>query len=619
MTGKANRYERSLGERIQAEGIEVAGIGERLKLACLHFAGDTPLLLVNLLGLLLAFLVIGLGARPLYSAISAVLFVAAARLLFGLIHTLFLPARPRFRVVRCSNKVATYYRRWSYALLWTTIVAVPVPLFLYLFDVMPTTRAYLWQVYKTIMILIVVLFLLQKQRVIKVVGRPENLRARWLYTLVAAVYPLIVLGAVSLLILELIGYGALVSYLGWNTILTFAVLLGVTLVTSFLADIAWKLRQSAEEKRLAQQTEPESAQPPGGLSEAIVEPVDVMEDQEEPAERDYLVDLIASLAKWVARIAGLVLILQIWGITPVELKAAFTFPFIGRPIWRAFAAGAAIVVSVLLSRSLRSVLRKRVYPAYKATLDKGARAAVNTMLHYFLIALGAYVALQFLEIHMGAFAFLLGTLGLGLGLGLQPLFINFVSGLMIYFERHIKVGDVVEVGDKLGEVTAIRMRSTSIKTYDNIDIVIPNGEFITTQVTNWSLQDQRIRAHLDVGVAYGSDVDLVRDILLQIADEHPKVLKDPKPKVWFTDFGDSALMFKLLVWFADVTDRYTGMTDLRFALNRKFKEHGVTIPFPQRTLSTVGDEPLPVRFAEETGLAPSTLSDPSQAAQGSGI
>ncbi len=611
MTGRANRYEASLGEKIQEEGIEVAGIGERLKLACLHFAGDTPLLLVSLVGLLLAVVALGLREGPFYLVASAVLFVAAARFLFGVVHALFLPARPRFRVVRCSNKVASYYRRWSNVLLCATIFAVPLPLLLGLLDVMPATRAYLWQVYKSVALLIIMLFFLQKQRVLKVVGRPENLRARWLYTLVASLYPLIVFGTLSLLVLEVIGYGALVSYLGWNTILTFSILLGVTLVTSFVTDVAWKLRQSATEKRLAQEANAEPAQPSGAPRGTAAAQEVVVADEGVPADSEYLIVPIASLLKWVARAAGLVLVLYVWGVTPVELKAAFNLPFIGRPVWRVFAAGASIVVSVVLSRSMRSVLRRRVYPAYKATLDQGARAAVNTMLHYFLVALGIYTAMQFLEIHLGAFAFLLGTLGLGLGLGLQPLFINFISGLMIYFERHIKVGDVVEVGDKLGEVTAIRMRSTSIKTYDNIDMVIPNGEFITTQVTNWTLQDQRLRAHLDVGVAYGSDVELVREILLQIADEHPKVLKDPAPKVWFTDFGDSALMFKLLIWCADVTDRYTSLTDLRFALNREFKEHGITIPFPQRTLSTVGDEPLPVKIAG-TSSDPNAVSDPSQ-------
>jgi small-conductance mechanosensitive channel len=141
------------------------------------------------------------------------------------------------------------------------------------------------------------------------------------------------------------------------------------------------------------------------------------------------------------------------------------------------------------------------------------------------------------------------------------------------------------------------MRSTSIKTFDNIDMVIPNGEFITSQVVNWSLQDHRVRAHLDVGVAYGSDAKLVRKLLLKVADEHPLVLKDPAPMVWFTDFGDNALAFKLLVWFRDYSERMNGLTDLRFTVDEAFAEHGITIPFPQRTLGTIDDRPLRVELA----------------------
>ncbi|HSW44604.1 MAG TPA: mechanosensitive ion channel domain-containing protein, partial [Phycisphaerae bacterium] len=273
---------------------------------------------------------------------------------------------------------------------------------------------------------------------------------------------------------------------------------------------------------------------------------------------------------------------------------------IARILW----AVLAVVAGVLVSRTIRAFLRTEVFPQTRH-VDLGTQAAICTLLHYAILALAFYIGLQILFVSLGALTILLGTLGLGLGLGLQPLFVNFISGLMILFERQVKVGDVIELADKTPcEVLSISMRSTQIRTPDNIDHVIPNGEFINGRVVNWTLTDTRLRARMQIGVAYGSDPQLVRKILLDVAHRHPDVLVDPAPEVWFVEFGDNALIFVLAVWFPNAAARWRFLSQVRFELTDLFKQHNIEIPFPQRTLSVIGDKPLPVEIRGPDRPAP---------------
>ena len=206
-----------------------------------------------------------------------------------------------------------------------------------------------------------------------------------------------------------------------------------------------------------------------------------------------------------------------------------------------------------------------------------------------------------IHLDLSVFTVMLGTLGLGLGLGLQPVFVNFISGVMMMFERHVKVGDVIEVGSVLGTVTRINTRSTVVKSFDNIDIIVPNSHMITEQVTNWSLEDRRIRGRMEIGVAYGSDPKQVMEILQSTAEAHPEVQDEPEPHVWFTDFADNALMFTLLIWTDDLSKRMDALTDIRIELDKRFKEAGIDIPFPQRTISMINDQPLRVEMISGEG------------------
>jgi len=176
-----------------------------------------------------------------------------------------------------------------------------------------------------------------------------------------------------------------------------------------------------------------------------------------------------------------------------------------------------------------------------------------------------------------------GALGIGLGFGLQNIFNNFLSGIILLFERPIQVGDAIEINGIWGEVRKINVRSTLVQTYDNASLIIPNAEFISSQVTNWSFKDMRLRRTVAVGVAYGSDVNLVKKTLEEIAQKVTWVLKFPVPQILFSDFADSALIFRLRVW-TDIDHMLTVESEIRFEIYRLFNERGIEIAFPQLDL-----------------------------------
>jgi potassium efflux system protein len=172
----------------------------------------------------------------------------------------------------------------------------------------------------------------------------------------------------------------------------------------------------------------------------------------------------------------------------------------------------------------------------------------------------------------------------GLGFGLQEIFANFVSGLILLFERPIRVGDTVTVGEVTGSVTRIHMRATTLVTWDRTELIVPNREFITNQLVNWTLTDSVLRVIIKVGIAYGSDTKKAEELLHKVAAEHSDVLEDPKPRVVFTQFGDSSLDFELRVFVTDPELFRTISHPINNGIDREFKAAGIEIAFPQRDL-----------------------------------
>jgi small-conductance mechanosensitive channel len=202
-----------------------------------------------------------------------------------------------------------------------------------------------------------------------------------------------------------------------------------------------------------------------------------------------------------------------------------------------------------------------------------------------VLVVGIFIVLENTGIHLAALAVFAGAVGVGVGFGLQNIASNFISGLVILAERPITIGDRVEVAGVAGQVEHIRARSTVIRSNDNIMMIVPNTKFIDSPVTNWTYGDRRVRFRIPVGVAYGSDVNQVRDALLAVARENPHTLEEPAPTVFLDEFGDSSIDFKLMVWSSEMSDRPSRYrSDLNFAIAHKFHEIGIEFPFPQRDI-----------------------------------
>jgi len=219
----------------------------------------------------------------------------------------------------------------------------------------------------------------------------------------------------------------------------------------------------------------------------------------------------------------------------------------------------------------------------KSDIQLGVRVAVASLVRYVVLGIAFIVVLQFMGIDMTSLALLFGALGVGIGFGLQNITNNFVSGLIILLERPIKVGDRIEMGGVSGDVTNISMRATTIRTNDNISMIVPNSDFITSTVINWSHTDRNVRFNFPVSVSYREDPERVRGLLLEVARENKGVLVTPSPDVLFKEYADSAIVLNLRVWTRDYIDRPGVLkSQLYYAIFRRFREQGVEIPYPQR-------------------------------------
>lgn len=242
-----------------------------------------------------------------------------------------------------------------------------------------------------------------------------------------------------------------------------------------------------------------------------------------------------------------------------------------------------LLVLVLVSRAVDELLRTRVLS--RTAMDAGQRYAFARFAGYAVFVVGLVVGIQSTGVNLSTLTVFGGALGIGIGFGLQNLAKNFVSGLILLAERPVKVGDRVEVAELNGDVMRIGARSTWVRTNDNVVIIIPNSHFTENQVTNWTAYERKVRFHLPVGVAYSSDPDRVREILLNTASAHPDVLSAPPPEVVLLGFGESALDFELWVWTeTKVQLPQILRSDLNFRIFRAFAEHGIEMPFPQRDL-----------------------------------
>jgi len=233
----------------------------------------------------------------------------------------------------------------------------------------------------------------------------------------------------------------------------------------------------------------------------------------------------------------------------------------------------------------------------KRQVGIGVKTSISRLIHYALVCVGFMLALTVLGFDLTKLTILFSALGIGIGFGLQGVVNNFICGLILLFERPVRVGDYIEIEGKWAEIKKIGLRSTTVLTFDRADVIIPNADLISNQVTNWTLTDRQVRLIIKVGVAYGSDVPLVIETLMQCTVENPDVTRTPAPQVLFTAFGESALNFELRVYTAEVNNRMQILSDLHQDIDKRFRQAGIEIAFPQRDLHVRS-------VAESISLAP---------------
>jgi potassium efflux system protein len=217
-------------------------------------------------------------------------------------------------------------------------------------------------------------------------------------------------------------------------------------------------------------------------------------------------------------------------------------------------------------------------------VEVGVQVAIAKLVHYVLIFIGFVVALLALGFEFTKLTIMLSALGVGIGFGLQGIVNNFVSGLILLFERPVRVGDYIEFGGNWAEIKKIGLRATTVQTFDEADVIIPNADLVSNQVINWTLTNRRVRLIIPVGVAYGSDISLVMETLVESAKQNSDVAEEPIPQVLFLNFGESSLEFELRVWVLDADNRLVVSSAIHQEIDRRFREAKIEIAFPQRDL-----------------------------------
>lgn len=332
---------------------------------------------------------------------------------------------------------------------------------------------------------------------------------------------------------------------------------------------------------------------------------------------------IAALAGWLLATARLFRVQDAIGsILSTLLFSSVSIGTVQISLGDVLGFALAIWLGLLVSRFLRFVLSVDVYP--RVTLPRGVAATISMLANYLVLGIAFVLAVAAAGIQLDRFALIVGALSVGIGFGLQNIVNNFVSGLILAFERPIQSGDTVQFSSMFGKVTRIGVRSSTVRTFDGAEVIVPNANLISNEVTNWTLSDMRRRMEVLVGVAYGTNPRKVMALLLNVAKADERLLENPAPTVLFLGFGDSSLDFSLRAWTDDFDNYLTIKSELSLAVHDALYAAGMEIPFPQRDLHLRSVEPqaaarLANQSGSETGSSGSESgSETGSSASGSG-
>jgi potassium-dependent mechanosensitive channel len=306
-----------------------------------------------------------------------------------------------------------------------------------------------------------------------------------------------------------------------------------------------------------------------------------------PVERRLLsITRVGAVIFWAASVAGALAILRPARQRVTQILAArLTHGALNVSLGDFLVFGLIVWITFILSSAVRVILEEDVFSRVK--LERGIPAALSSVAHYVILLIGFFLGLAALGLDFTRITILAGALGVGVGFGLQNIVNNFVSGLILLFERPIQIGDAVQLGTLTGEVKRIGIRSSTVRTWEGAEVIVPNASLVSDQVTNWTLSDRMRRVDIDVGVAYGTEPQRVVTLLADVARRTPGVLPEPAPIVLFLGFGDSALNFQLRAWTAHFEEWIRTRSELGLAVHDALEQAGITVPFPQREVRVI--------------------------------
>ena len=397
--------------------------------------------------------------------------------------------------------------------------------------------------------------------------------------LARVILPLGVVMALFLVIVHALGYEALAGWVSKHAMYTAVLILGAVLVHRWVrgrlhAAIAFmrdeRMNEAAEAADVEGEGDGEEAPAPWWIG----------------MER-----ILAGALKIVVILGSLMILLRIWGLRLADLGPAMQQPILGGAggqTWGGLVGSIVAAVVVYLSYTfLRNLLIFIVFP--RTGVELGARYAMLTVLRYGAVVVIALLLLGAVGVNTSTLTVFAGGASVGLAFGMKDIFSNFFSGLIMLLERPVRVGDTVDVGGTRGKIEAVRLRGTTIRTYDGNTIIVPNTEMIGSRLTNLTHNFETARMVIEVGVSYDEDPRQVEEVLLKVARKDKRVNIDPEPVVRFTNFGGSSLDFRLIFWTDDLDDRWAMVSEMRTAIFEAFKKVDIEIPFPQMDLHVRSD------------------------------
>lgn len=437
----------------------------------------------------------------------------------------------------------------------------------------------------------------------------EQESSTWILKLYPVLFFTLILFPIVLIILVFSGYlysvGVVSNMFGHTWLLLFGLILLNALLLRWIEVVRRKIYYEAlMEKKRQRLEEPQTTDAGGSDEESAMqfeEPeVDVAglagETREFVTLAVFLAGLLGLYLVWSSFLPALKILDEVvlWHNNVkeggIEKQLPITLADLGLAI--IYAGGVAI-----LAKRLPALLE--IILLRGTNMTSGARYTVTSLANYTIITVGVVLVLNSLGAQWSQLQWLVAALGVGIGFGLQEIIANFICGLIILFEQPVRVGDIVTIGDTDGVVTKIRMRATTIRNWDRKELLVPNKEFITGRLLNWSLADQVTRIYIVIGIAYGSDVDKAMELIRQAAEQQEHVLEDPPPHVNFEGFGDNSLNLTLRAYVDNIDFRLSTITEIHREVNRLFAEAAITIPFPQRDVHFDCRQPLRIRIEEQ--------------------